>query len=56
METKEKQLTKDECLDILKESIVKEKTLDSLSRTLGKSELEIMGYIRELKDKGMNIS
>ena len=56
MEIVEKELTKEECLEVLKESIVKEKTLDNLSRMLGKSELEIMGYIRELKDKGMNIS
>lgn len=48
--------TKEDCLEIIKDSIVKEKTLDSLARALGKTELEVMGYIRELKDKGMNIS
>ena len=56
METINKELTKEDCLETIKDIIVKEKTLDSLSRILGKSELEVMGYIRELKDKGMNIS
>lgn len=48
--------TKEECLDVLKESIEKEKTLESLAKSLDKTELEVMGYIRDLKDKGMNIS
>lgn len=57
METLEKKiLTKDQCLKIIKELIVKEKSLNSLAKTLGKSELEVMGYIAELQNKGMKIS
>ncbi|NLC47951.1 MAG: hypothetical protein GX758_01140, partial [Tenericutes bacterium] len=49
-------MSKDEKMQILQESIEKEKTLANLSKTLELSEFEVLGYVRELKNKGVNIS
>lgn len=45
-----------EFLNNLKDLLKKEKTLSSLSKTLKISELELMGYVRLLNQKGINIS
>ena len=49
-------LTKEEKLSQLETALTKEKTLANLSKQLGSSEFEILGLVKELKDKGLNIS
>lgn len=43
-------------LQLLEKSISKEKTVSSLANQFDMTEFEILGYIKELKDKGVNIS
>lgn len=49
-------MTEDEILAFLTSSLVKEKSIGSLASTLNLSEFEITGYIKKLKDRGINIS
>lgn len=55
-EKAEKKQTEEEVLDALKTILNKEKSLSNLSKTLNRSELEIMGMVRKLNDKGVNIT
>ncbi len=52
----ETQFTEKEILEDLKTLLVKERTLDFLSKKYNKTELGIMYYIDKLKSKGINIS
>lgn len=47
---------KEEKMNKLLEDLKKEKTLSSLSEKLELTEFEVLGYIRELKNKGINIT
>jgi biotin operon repressor len=49
-------MEKEEKMQKLQSALEKEKTLSSLSKTLELSEFEVLGYVRELKSKGVNIS
>ena len=51
-----KEFKEEDILENLKSLLVKEKTLSYLSKTLNKTELEIIGYVRKLNEKGVNIT
>ena len=49
-------MEKEEKMQMLQDALKKEKTLSSLSEKLELTEFEVLGYVRELKDKGVNIT
>lgn len=49
-------LDKEGKLKVLEELLQKEKSIDSLVSVLGINELEIMGYVSELRNRGIHIS
>ena len=55
-EPEEKNYTEEEILDILKNKLVKECSVKSLTNELNISPYDLFGYVKKLKDVGINIS